>query len=102
MKKAEQEAMNAYAIEQWVSLESDYANAVGAGRLASCQAWLYTASGVTFLMSYSTVVACHNHITGEFFDMLRFAYGYTATSAQHIAKFKRLMNPAKVFTYRPV
>ena len=39
------------------------------------------------LRSYSTIVAAYNFETDELFDFLRLVYGYTATSAQHIAKF---------------
>lgn len=40
------------------------------------------------LRSYSTIVAAYNIYTGELFDFLRLVYGYTSTSAQHIAKFR--------------
>lgn len=40
------------------------------------------------LKSYYTIVAAYNAATDELFDFLRLVYGYTATSAQHIAKFR--------------
>ena len=42
----------------------------------------------TVLRSYSTIVAYYDHDSKVFCDILRAVYGYTATSAQHIAKFK--------------
>lgn len=41
----------------------------------------------TYLRSYNTIVAVIDDNTGEAVDVLRTVYGYTATSAQHIAKF---------------
>lgn len=63
-------------------------------RLAYCHATV-TAYGrnddpsVFLLKSYNTTVACVIVNTGCVYgvDMLRHEYGYTATSAQHIAKF---------------
>lgn len=40
------------------------------------------------LRSYSTIVAAYNIYNAELFDFLRLVYGYTSTSAQHIAKFR--------------
>ena len=38
---------------------------------------------------------------GGMFDFLRYAYGYTATSAQHIAKFAADYHATSRYTYRP-
>ena len=40
-----------------------------------------------YLRSYNTIVCIIDTITGEALDVLRTEYGYTPTSAQHIAKF---------------
>ena len=48
----------------------------------------YVNSDWIILKSYSTIVAAYNIYTGELFDFLRLVYGYTSTSAQHIAKFR--------------
>lgn len=40
-----------------------------------------------YLRSYNTIVCVIDTITGEALDILRTEYGYTPTSAQHIAKF---------------
>lgn len=41
------------------------------------------------LTSYSTVIAIIDVQTDTLYDFLRYVYGYTSTSAQHIAKFAR-------------
>lgn len=76
-------------------------------RLNSCQAWwrdiINAKTGEVvgaILISYNTMVAFT--INGVMYDFLRYVYGYTATSAQHIAKFRNFMKPYAVHTYRPV
>ena len=107
MKKEEQIAIN-----NDVLCAIDYYNQelTGTGdfhRLDSCQAWWrYIINAKTgevvgaILISYNTLVAFN--INGVMYDFLRYAYGYTATSAKHIAKFRSLTNPSAVYTYRPV
>ena len=41
------------------------------------------------LRSYNTIVAFIDPTTDTLYDVLRKVYGYTATSAQHIAKFDK-------------
>ena len=41
------------------------------------------------LRSYRTIVAIIDIKTDTLYDFLRYVYGYTATSAQHIAKFSQ-------------
>ena len=71
-------------------------------RLNHCQAWMQDFEGFTVLWSYNTAVAVYDKYTDTLYDILRGVYGYTATSAQHIAKFRNLCNPANVLTYREV
>lgn len=71
-------------------------------RLNHCQAWTQDFEGFIVLWSYNTAVAVYDKSTDTLYDVLRGAYGYTATSAQHIAKFRHLCNPAHVLTYREV
>lgn len=52
-----------------------------------CKATFGRIGKYIYLRSYNTVVAFINTVTGEGHDILRTEYGYTATSAQHIAKF---------------
>ena len=56
-------------------------------RLRTCQAMVMEFEDCYILQSYHTIVAGIYKDTGEEFDFLRMVYGYTATSAQHIAKF---------------
>ena len=107
MKKAEQIAIN-----HDVLCALDYYNqeltATGdCHRLYSCQAWwrdiinFRTGEVVgAILISYNTMVAFT--INGVMYDFLRYVYGYTATSAKHIAKFRNFTRPTTVYTYRPV
>ena len=71
-------------------------------RLNHCQAWTQDFEGFTLLWSYNTAVAIYDKYTDTLYDILRAVYGYTATSAQHIAKFRHMCNPAHVLTYREV
>ena len=56
-------------------------------RLRACQAWVYETNNFYILRSYNTIIAAIEKSTGYCSDMLRKVYGYTATSAHHIAKF---------------
>ena len=65
-------------------------------RLRSCSATVFdlvddTTGEVLYhvLRSYNTVVAFIDPTTDTLYDVLRKVYGYTATSAQHIAKFSK-------------
>ena len=74
-------------------------------RLRNCQATVYaydTGKGLSYVLkSYSTIVAMVWE-SGECYDFLRYVYGYTATSAQHISKFFKDYAPANAerLTYR--
>lgn len=55
------------------------------------------------LRSYDTIVAFVDTRTNTMYDVLRLVYGYTSTSAQHIAKFHRYCCPsATIVTYKEV
>lgn len=58
-------------------------------QLRTCKAsvGVTTDGEFTYLRSYETIVCVIDNISGEALDVLRTEYGYTATSAQHIAKF---------------
>ena len=56
-------------------------------RLRSCTAWVFETEDYYILKSYETYVAIILKSADVMFDALRIVYGYTATSAQHIAKF---------------
>ena len=70
-------------------------------RLDYCQAWTYQTRGYSFLVSYSTLVAFIDD-SDNMFDVLRLVYGYTATSAKHIAKFRNKFRHVSEHTWREV
>lgn len=71
-------------------------------RLDHCQAWTQDFEGFTVLWSYRSPVAIYDKRDGTLYDILRAVYGYTATSAKHIAKFRNLCKPSCELTYRRV
>ena len=74
-------------------------------RLRTCNAMVYSYKNekgrVYILKSYNTLVAAVG-ASGRCYDFLRYVYGYTATSAQHISKFFKDYAPANAerLTYR--
>lgn len=70
-------------------------------RIDYCQAGYIVWGSYIFLVSYSTMIA-YIDANGVLVDILRFVYGYTATSAKHIAKFRNLFNHSYEITYREV
>lgn len=91
----------------WEAFSKNAENKINVGdysakqRLRSCTAYKYyfkregTPYEIVVLQSYSTVVAMA-YIDEEdkrirVHDFLRIVYGYTSTSAQHIAKFRNEM-----------
>ena len=70
-------------------------------RLNNCQAWTIRCGNYIILQSYNTFVAAYDVYSGIVYDFLRYSYGYTATSAQHIAKFRKLVEPSAFFRYIP-
>lgn len=70
-------------------------------RLNRCQAFWYKAGGYVFLVSYNTFVAFIDN-KGNMYDILRLVYGYTATSAKHIAKFRNKFRHVSEHTWRGV
>lgn len=71
------------------------------GRLNSCQAWWYKTGGYIFMRSYNTCVAFIDD-KGNMYDVLRLVYGYTATSAKHIAKFRNMFSHVSEYTWREI
>lgn len=56
-------------------------------RLRSCTAWVLETKSFYILKSYKTIIAVISKDNGNTYDALRMVYGYTATSAGHVAKF---------------
>ena len=70
-------------------------------RLRNCKATVWETEHWYLLQSYATFVAAIDKQTGIMYDFLRYVYGYTATSAQHIAKFATDYHATQRYTYRP-
>lgn len=88
MKKAEQEHVNKMAMDLYNRAYYDYLRySYEITRLRTCQAEVITTENYYLLRSYNTIVAVIDRDFGYQADVLRNVYGYTATSAQHIAKF---------------
>ena len=80
-------------------------NAWYSKKFRSCQAEVFVNSRYTYLKSYNTIVAFVDHKDGVACDFLRYVYGYTATSAQHIRKFFHDYAPSDYYeriTYKAV
>ena len=90
MKKNEQIEVNSYVenIVNDINALLRTKSPVAWYGLYSCKADWAIVGDWMLLRSYTTIVAAYNRETDEFFDFLRLVYGYTATSAQHIAKFR--------------
>lgn len=90
MKKSEQKIVNEAVLSAWKNAEKAWgkipANESGK-RLRTCQALVYETADYYFLVSYRTVVAFIDKATDTCYDVLRYVYGFTRTSAQHIDKF---------------
>lgn len=69
------------------SLAPSQLDSVKVKRLRHCSAHVITYDRYYVLISYRTAVAFIDRETGNAYDVLRYVYGYTATSAQHISKF---------------
>ena len=71
-------------------------------QLRSCTAWVFTTDNYYILLSYKTYIACIDKTTGVTYDALRYAYKFTRTSAQHIAKFAEDYGNGKRHTFRAI
>lgn len=69
--------------------------------LRSCKARVGETKHWYILQSYGTVVAAIDKQSGYLYDFLRYVYGYSAISAQHISKFAVDYHATQRYTYRP-
>ena len=97
MKRTEQEYINALcnthftlAMNELWEQEYHTKKTTERERLCSCQAWVFETPSYYILKSYNTYIACMDKETENVYDVLRTEYGYTVTSAKHIAKFDSL------------
>lgn len=110
MKKTEQMRVNDLCEIMWNIAMKEYRDIVVVvpwSRLRSCQAWTVETEHYIFLKSYNTIIAVIDKETDTLYDMLRAVYGYTHTSAMHIAKFNNEMGACKYgcvnrYTYRDI
>ena len=98
MKKSEQLAINEQVLNALNMLNSDSVSLCTDHwrQLRKCSASVAPAvdkeTGEIMyyvLCSYCTIVAVIDTRTNTLYDFLRYVYGYTATSAQHISKFNQ-------------
>lgn len=102
MTRQEQLIINDYCEREIPIVESELVNIVSVKRLRTCTAYVYETDSYYLLKSYATFVAFIRKSDGECFDILRNVYGYSATSAQHIAKFKNDYHAVSTQTWREV
>lgn len=94
MKKEEQRIINDSILREWekAKQELERGSEYTIHRLRSCSAEVLTTEHYHFLKSYNTIIyntiiAFIDKNTDTCYDVLRYVYGYTSTSGQHIAKF---------------
>ena len=94
MTKQELKANNDLIEEKYEQAVFEYDDAltktgyIASKRLRTCSAEVIETNNYYFLVSYRTMVAFIDKATDTCYDVLRLVYGYTSTSAQHIAKFR--------------
>ena len=111
MKKQEQQNMNEKVLEAMEKALTELDKyslgywEVNETQLRSCTAWVLETTNYYFLRSYNTIVAVVDKNTGVCYDFLRYVWGYSVTSAKHIAYFDRIygeLTSAHRITYYPV
>lgn len=92
MKKSEQLAINEQVLD-FLSDKEDLLHVKAYSYewrpLRSCSADVCRVSHFFILRSYATIVAIIDTRTDTLYDFLRYVYGYTPTSVQHISKFSK-------------
>lgn len=90
MKKNEkQRLINDICLDSYHAAMDEMAPVCACKRLRSCQAYVIETEHYYILRSYRTFVAVIAKVTDVLYDFLRWVYGYTSTSAQHISKFEK-------------
>lgn len=106
MTREEQIATNKHVEEVYEDAMHEYNKLAWTGRnwkkLRNCKAEVCESENYYFLRSYNTVVAVVNKYNFNVYDFLRMVYGYTATSAQHIAKFAYDYGNLVIYRWRDV
>ena len=86
-QKQKQQIINSAIHLALNEFENQNGGLVKMGRLRTCNATVYENERYIVLISYTTPVAFIDKQERKAYDILRLVYGYTSTSAQHIAKF---------------
>lgn len=102
MKKSEQFKINNEVLTALVESEIYNEHVMNKVRLNKCKAYILETENYYLLFSYNTFVAFISKRENICYDILRLVYGYTSTSAQHIAKFRKSYGVVDTLTYRPV
>lgn len=103
MTKEEKMAENSTVLKAWEDCKINTEAAKDSAltfKLRNCQAVVIEVGNYYLLKSYETIVAFIDRYSGICYDILRYVYGYTATSAQHIAKFANDYHAYSRMTYR--
>ena len=88
MKKSEQSLIN-NEILNFIEYYNDMdEKPIRSARLRTCSAVVTEYEHFYVLTSYRTNIAIIDKDTDTLYDVLRYVYEYTSTSAQHIAKFR--------------
>lgn len=93
MKKASQRAINnkvESALRRYNAKRIDSMGTIG--QLNHCNAFMYDTPDYIILKSFRTIVAFIDKRDMALYDFSCYVYGYTATTAKHIAKFARKYN----------
>lgn len=98
MKKSVQISMNKLVLDNFNKALDDLqtytsAHDVPMKRLRSSSACVLETDNYYLLCSYNTIVAVIDKSDLICYDAMRYVYGYTATSAKHIAKFAHDYSP---------
>lgn len=102
MTRREQLIINDYCEREIRIVSGELGKVLSVRRLHKCQAYVYETTSYYLLKSYSSFVAFIRKSDGECFDILRNVYGYSSTSAQHIAKFTNDYHAVGKQTWREV
>ena len=95
MKKSEQININNECLNAIEYFNTHRECQIETKRLRSCTAEVMETESYYVLRSYNTMIAFIDKSTDTLYDVLRYVYGYTSTSAQHIAKFSHDYGRAK-------
>lgn len=94
------------ACREYYETERETKHNIKPRRLRSCTAKVFETENYYILQSYETLIAAVRKSDNALADALRHEYDYTATSAQHIAKFMHDYTPypwnSARFTYRNI